>query len=89
MKSDSIHFLPLTPTGLVFRDVDQDAVRISQLELAEAAGGKKFLSNFTLGIFLRAIFVGKQMRAFFQVGFESGHAFHFESDMIERWAFDS
>ena len=29
MKSDSIHFLPLTPTGLVFRDVDQDAVRIS------------------------------------------------------------
>ena len=89
MKSDSIHFLPLTPTGLVFRDVDQDAVRISQLELAEAAGGKKFLSNFTLGIFLRAIFLGKQMGALFQVSFERGHTFHFESDMIERWAFDS
>ena len=48
-------FCAVNSSELILRHIDQDAVGVGHLILAEAATGEQFLAHFTLRIFLRAI----------------------------------
>src|SRR5512142_2454006 len=78
------------PVLLLFGDVDQDAVGIGHLKLAEAAARKQLLPGFALGILLRAVIARRSilMRMLVVIGFEGRHAFNLETDVIERRPLD-